>query len=418
MDTSLEQARQLDEQDDLARFRDEFVFDDSELIYMDGNSLGRLPQRTQERLAIAVHDQWGRRLIRAWNEGWFEASERLGDKIASLVGAEDGEVILADSTSVNLFKLALAGVLARPERSVIVTDALNFPSDLYILQAVAQATGRRVVMVPSHDGIRVPLEAIQQALDDQTALLALSHTAFKSAFTYDMVRVTELAHDAGALTLWDMSHSVGAVAIELAEAGADLGVGCTYKYLNGGPGAPAFMYVRRDLQPRLANPITGWFSQRDQFDMQLRYKPADGMRRFLSGTPPVLSLLGVESGVDLLIEAGMDRVRQKVVALSEFMIALWEADLEPLGFRLNSPKVADERGGHVSIGHEQALAIDLALINEMDVLPDFRHPDNIRLGLSPLYTRFADVFQAAQRLRVVVQEGRYKKYIGQRPEVI
>lgn len=417
MDISLEQARQLDEQDDLARFRDEFVFDDSDLIYMDGNSLGRLPCRTQDRLAMAVQDEWGHRLIRAWNEGWFEASERIGGKIASLVGADGGEVILADSTSVNLFKLALAGVLAKPERSAILTDDLNFPSDLYILQGVAQATGRRLVTIPSQDGIRVPPEGIRDALDERAALLALSHTAFKSAFTHDMARVTELAHDAGALVLWDMSHSVGAVAIDLGGAGADLGVGCTYKYLNGGPGSPAFMYVRSDLQAGLANPITGWFSQRAQFDMELRYQPAGGMRRFLSGTPPVLSLLAIETGVDLLIEAGMDRVREKVIALSEFMIALWEAELEPLGFRLNSPRAAAERGGHVSFGHDHALAIDLALINEMDVLPDFRQPDNIRLGLSPLYTGFVDVYQAVQRLHDVVKEGRYQKYIGQRPEV-
>lgn len=412
-------AQAMDAQDPLAAFRQEFVDDDPALIYLDGNSLGRLPRRTGALIQDTVDRQWGKRLIRGWNEGWLDLAQRIGDKIAPLIGAQPGEVVVAESTSTNLFKLAVAALKARPGRRSIVTDDLNFPSDLYIFQGIVDLLGgeHHLVVVPSPDGVHGPVDALAAAIDEDTALVSLSHTAFKSAYTYDMRAITALAHEAGALALWDLSHSAGAVPVDLYNAGADLAVGCTYKYLNGGPGAPAFLYVRRDLQDSLRNPIAGWFSQAAPFDFGLAYKPAAGLRRMLTGTPPVLSLAGIEPGVDLLLEAGMDVVRAKSVQQTEYLVALYEDQLQPLGFQLNSPRNPAWRGSHISIGHPEGWRINRALIEQMQVLPDFRAPDNIRLGITPLYTTFDDIRQAAQRLRSVVEERRYEQYPTERAAV-
>jgi kynureninase len=412
-------AQELDAADPLARFREEFVVEDPGLIYLDGNSLGRLPRRSVARVRSVVEREWGERLIRGWGDGWFTASERVGTKIARLVGAEPDEVTVADSTSVNLFKLTMAALAARPGRRRVVTDELNFPSDLYVLRGAIALAGRghELRIVRSDDGLTIPIEALAAAVDGDTALVALSHTAFKSAFVHDLSAVTALTHRAGALVLWDLSHSVGAMPLALGRAGADLAVGCTYKYLNGGPGAPAFLYVRRDLQETLRNPIWGWFGRRDQFDLALDYEPGPGLRRFLVGTPPILSLEAVEPGVDLVLEAGLEAVRAKSVAQTEYLIALWDAVLAPQGFTLNSPREAGRRGSHVSLGHPEGLRIDRALIEEMQVLPDFRYPDNIRLGVAPLYTSYADLHEAVTRLRRVVAERRYERYPTARPAV-
>jgi len=405
-------AAALDAADPLTAFRDRFVIDDPDLIYLDGNSLGRLPRATVDRLAAVVGDEWGRRLVRGWGEGWFETAALIGGKIAKLIGAAEDEVILADATSVNLFKLAMAALTARPGRRVILTDDLNFPSDLYVLQGVARLAGDgcEVRVVPSADGIHGPAEALAAASDADTALLSLSHTVFKSGCTYDMAALTAAAHRAGALTLWDLSHSAGALPVDLNGAAADLAVGCTYKYLNGGPGAPAFLYVRRDLQDTLANPISGWIGRRDPFDFALDYAPATGIRRFLTGTPPILSLLALEPGVDLLLEAGMAGLRERSIRLSTYLLELYDTCLAPLGFRLNSPRDPARRGAHVSLGHDDGLRINLALIHDMRVLPDFRRPDNIRLGIAPLYNTFIDLHTAVERLRTVVNDRLYERH--------
>ncbi len=406
------QAAALDAADPLTTFRDRFVIDDPDLIYLDGNSLGRLPRATADRLAGIISEEWGRRLVRGWGEGWFEAATRIGGKISKLIGAAGDEVILADATSVNLFKLATAALRARPGRRVILTDDLNFPSDLYILQGVARLTGdgTTVRVVPSADGIHGPAASLAAAIDADTALVTLSHTAFKSGYIYDMAALTAAAHRAGALALWDLSHSAGALPVDLNGAAADLAVGCTYKYLNGGPGAPAFLYVRRDLQAALENPISGWIGQRDPFDFALDYAPAPGIRRFLTGTPPILSLLAVEPGVDLLLEAGIGRLRERSVRLSTYLLELFDESLAPLGFRLNSPRDPARRGSHVSLGHDDGLRINLALIHDMRVLPDFRRPDNIRLGIAPLYNTFTDLHTAVERLRTVVVDRLYERH--------
>jgi kynureninase len=415
-------AEKMDEEDELAAFREEFVFSDPDLIYMDGNSLGRLPERTSERLRKVVEKEWGGDLIRGWNGGWYQAPARVGEKIAQLIGAGPGQVIVSDSTSVNLFKLTLAALAMRPERRRVVSDVLNFPSDMYITRGCLRllesiegfGSPYQLELVPSENGITVDLGAVCDAIDESTALVSLSHVVFKSGFLYDAARVTERAHQVGALVLWDLSHSAGAVPVELDRWGADLAVGCTYKYLNGGPGAPAFLYVAHDLQGEALSPIWGWFGQRAPFAFDLEYTPAEGITRFLAGSPPVLSLLAMEAGLDLQLEAGMQRIREKSIRLTSYLVYLFDEILSPLGFALGSPRDAVQRGSHISIRHPEGYRINRALIEEMKVLPDFREPDNIRLGLAPLYTSFSEVREAVERIRQVVEGGVFQNYPTER----
>jgi kynureninase len=275
----------------------------------------------------------------------------------------------------------------------------------------------RLDVAHADDAMSVPVDALARLVDERTALVTLSHTAFKSGYMYDMSAVTDLAHRAGALILWDLSHSIGAMPLSLDEGAADLAVGCTYKYVNGGPGAPAFLYVRRELQEQLVNPIWGWFGQHAQFDFALQYRSAPGIGRFLTGTPATLSLAAIEPGVELLLEAGLIRLREKSVRQTEYLIGLWEALLQPLGFALNSPRDPARRGSHVSFGHPDGLRIDRALIEEMNVLPDFRYPDNIRFGIAPIYTAFAEIHEAVTRLVRVMNERCYEKYPRERPTI-
>ena len=345
--TKLAYAKQLDAQDSLAHFRDQFAFDDSDLIYLDGNSLGRLPLKSCHLANNLVNDQWARRLIRGWNDGWIDLQTDIGAKIGQLIGARPEEVIVADSTSINLFKLALAAVQWQNGRTKIVTDDLNFPSDLYILRSVAALAPHpiEVDIVPS-DGIHGPVAGLAKAIDDETALVALSHTVFKSSFMYDLTAVTQLAQSAGALILWDLSHSAGSVPVNLEAANVPLAVGCTYKYLNGGPGSPAFLYIQQEWQNKLGNPVTGWMGHREMFDFALNYQRDPSLRHFLTGTPPILSTALIEPGVDLLLAAGMEQLRAKSIQQSEYLIALWQAWLKPFGFRLNSPVETAVRGSH------------------------------------------------------------------------
>lgn len=413
----LDEARDLDAGDPLAGFRDRFVISDPDLIYLDGNSLGRMP-----KAAIDVLDrlkvEWGDRLVRGWGEGWYDLPRRLGAKIAALIGAREGEVIVCDSTSVNLYKLAVA-VDQGPTQGRLwaLTDDTNFPSDLYVLQG---AFGRRVTGLPSGPEGYVTIESFVRAMDrlhGRGLLLALSHAAFKSGYMYPMETLTEEARKRNIVSFWDLSHSVGVFPVDLNRAGADLAVGCTYKYLNGGPGSPAFLYVRRDLQEQLGNPIRGWFGQRDPFQFSTEYHPAHGISRFLAGTPPILSMAASESGIDLVTEAGIDAIRRKSAAQTDFLIRLFDRYLEPLGFNLASPRDSAVRGSHVSITHPNALQIDQALIQEMKVIPDFRMPDNLRLGVAPLNTRFSDLHEAAMRIGQVVEQRLYERYPSKGIEV-
>lgn len=410
-------AQEMDEADGLGRFRDEFVIAEPELLYMDGNSLGRLPKRTAALMRSVVEEQWGARLIRSWGEGWFEAPQRVGDKIAKLVGAGAGQVVAADSTSANLYKLVMAALALRPERAGIVTDALNFPSDVYILQGCARTLGGRhrlKVVEGSQEEIE---ERVLGAIDEDTALVTLSLVTFKGGSLYDAERITRRAHAQGALVLWDLSHAAGVVPVHLDAWEVDFAVGCTYKYLNGGPGAPAFLYVNRALQARAVSPIWGWFGEQRPFAFDLDYQPAEGIQRFQLGTPPVLSLLAAEAGVDLLLEAGVEGLREKSVAQTSYLMALFDDRLARLGYRLATPRDAKRRGSQVTLRHAEGYRINRALIEEMGVIPDFREPDHIRLGIAPIYTRYIDIWETVQRMARVVEEERYLKYPTERAAV-
>lgn len=401
-------ARSRDADDPLHGFRSGFIFAD-DAIYLDGNSLGRLPKRTADVIRTLVDDEWGRGLVRSWGSHWIDLPRRLGDKIGQLIGARKGEVLACDSTSVNFFKLAMAALEIRPERQRVITDAANFPSDLYLLQGCARLRELEIVCVPGDDP-----EAVLTAIDPDTALVTLSHVAFKSGLRHDIAAITAAAHQAGALVLWDLSHSVGAVPMQLHNDEVDLAVGCTYKYLNGGPGAPAFLYVRDELQESLQNPIQGWFGQKRAFEFGPDYEPADGIARFMTGTPPILSMAAVEPGVDLLLKAGMDRLWAKSQAQTAFLSDMACERLVPLGFRVIEPS---SRGSHVSLSHPEAWRINQALIEEMHVIPDFRAPEVIRLGVAPIYTTYTELVEAVERIDAVVTERRYERYSKERSGV-
>ena len=411
MRTDAAYAQELDAQDPLADFKDRFVVTDPDLIYLDGNSLGRLPKATKTLMDELLND-WGDRLIRIWKEKHFNIAREVGHKLADLLGAQHDEIIVGESTSVNMFKLFVATLQLQQGRKRIVTDDLNFPSDLYVLQEINHMLGNNheLAVVPSADGMTGPVDAIKAKLDQDAALLTLTHTVFKSAYTYDIADLNAAAKEAGALAVWDLSHSAGSVPIDLNGSGADMAIGCTYKYLNSGPGSPAFLYIRRDLQEKLRNPIAGWMSQKNQFDFGLEYQPLDGIGRFLTGTPHVLSMAPIGVGADLLLEAGMDRVRQKSVAQTEYLIALCDEYLAPYGFTVKSPRDAKWRGSHVAVGHPDAWRINQSMINDMNIIPDFRAPDNIRLGVTPLYTSFADLYEAIMRVKRLMEAKLYEKY--------
>ncbi|MGF1617231.1 MAG: kynureninase [Acidimicrobiia bacterium] len=411
-----DRALELDQTDPLAGYRSRFVAADPGLIYLDGNSLGRLHLEARGTVDRVVDHQWGDRLIRSWNEGWWELQLRLGDLLAPILGAGEGEVIISDSTSVNLFKLAGAAVGAHPGRSRIITDDLNFPSDVYVLDGIARSRGMDLVVVKS-DGINGPVDAIAAESDERTALVSLSHTAYMSGYTYDLAAVNEMAHAVGAMVLWDTSHSVGSAPIDFGETGTDLAVGCTYKYLNGGPGSPAFLYVRKSLQSTLENPISAWWAHEAPFDLSLEFEPTEGIRRFHTGTMPILSLAAIEPGIQMVLDAGMEAIREKSIALTGYFIDLWESELRDLGFGLATPIDPARRGSHVSLRHPDAWPITRALINLGNVIPDFRAPDNVRFGFAPLYTSFLDVHTAVHRLKELVEGGAHKSVDAQKRTV-
>lgn len=420
MDLTRAAVEALDDVDPLAGFRSRFVGADDDgpdrLLYLDGNSLGRLPRETPAAVARVVEQQWGTGLVGSW-AGWIGEATRLGDALADgVLGAQPGEVLVADSTSVNLYKLVTAGARARPGRDVLVCTADDFPTDRYVVAGVAEARGMTVRELPADVDEGLDLETLTAALDDRVAVVVLSAVAYRSGALADMAAITRLVRDAGALVLWDVSHAVGAVPVELTAVGADLAVGCTYKYLNGGPGAPAFLYVRRDLQEQLRSPIQGWFGQRDQFEMGPVYEPAAGIERFGVGTPPVLGMAAVDVGVRLIAEAGIERLAAKGRALCELMAALGEAWLAPHGVALASPRDPARRGSHLTFAHPQAWQLTQALIDRQ-VVPDFRTPDRVRLGPAPIYTRFVDIWDAMQRFREVLDEGAQQRYPAERARV-
>ena len=390
-----EDARARDAADPLRPFRARFALPEG-VIYLDGNSLGPLPLSAVPALADCVERQWGDRLIRSWNEGWIEAPRRLGGKIARLIGAQAHEVIVADSTSANLFKALVAALNRDPARRTIVSELGNFHTDLHIAEGA-------IGCVPGASLRAVPREAVLDALGSDTAVLLLTHVHYKTAERFDLGAITQGAHDAGALVLWDFSHSAGALPIDLNSANADLAVGCGYKYLNGGPGAPAWLFVAERWHDTLGNPLSGWMGHAAPFAFEDRYRPASGMDRWLTGTPPILGLAALEAGVDLWLEASLDTAWAKSQALFDTMAAIGDS----LGLACVSPRDAGRRGSHISFRHPEAHALCQALIAR-GVIGDFRAPDILRLGLTPLYIGFEDIVRAGEILADILQSGSYR----------
>lgn len=385
----------LDRADPLRSFRQRFALP-PDVIYLDGNSLGALPAETVPRLEKVLREEWGQGLIRSWNShDWVGAPRRVGDKIASLIGARKGEVVVADSTSVNIFKLLMAALGARPGRKIILTETGNFPTDYYVAQGIAG-------LWPDVTVRALPPDQIEPALTDDVAVLLLTHVHYKTGRKYDMAGMTRRAHACGAVVIWDLCHSAGAVEVDLGGANADLAVGCGYKYLNGGPGAPAFLYVAERLQATLRSPITGWFGHAAPFDFDDGFRPAADISRFLSGTPPVLGLLALETGIDVMLEAPRDLLFQKSQALCSLFIEQIDAQCAGQGLELVTTREPSNRGSHVSLRHEQGYPIVQALIAR-GIIGDFRAPDILRFGFTPLYLRFADVWQAVDVLRDVLE---------------
>jgi kynureninase len=391
-------AAEFDAADALAHFRERFTLPEG-VIYLDGNSLGALPKATPGAMARVIEYEWGEGLIRSWNSaGWFDAAGRVGDKIAPLIGAGPGEVVACDSTSVNLFKLIAAALAMRPGRKVILSEPGNFPTDLYMIAGLeAQGLAERRL---------APREELAAALDGDVALLMLTHVHYKTGAMHDMAALTRAAHDAGALVLWDLSHSTGALPVDLNGSEVDFAVGCGYKYLCGGPGAPAFAYVAARHLPYLAQPLTGWFGHAAPFAFSDDYAPAPGIEQLLCGTSPVLGLAALEVGVELIAEIGVERLYAKSQALSEFLLACL-ADLG-VSLELVSPATSDARGSQLSFRHPNAYAICQALIAR-GVIGDFRDPDVLRLGFAPAYLRFADMAAAARHIAEVLASGEWQR---------
>jgi kynureninase len=397
-------AASLDAADPLAGFRDQFLGSDDPTViaYLDGNSLGRPLRATRDRISNFVEEVWGRRLIRAWDEGWMDDPVRVGDQIARVVlGAAPGQTVVGDSTSVMLYKWIRAALAGQPGRDEIIIDAGNFPTDRFVVEGIAAELGMRLRWLAADRSSGVTVDQVTEATGSRTALVVLSDVAYRSGYLTDVAAITAMAHDHGALVLWDLCHSAGVIPLRLDDWRVDLAVGCTYKYLNGGPGSPAFGYVRADLQNRLPQPIQGWMGAAEPFAMAEHYTPSDGIRRFLSGTPSIMAMLGMQDMLALIEQAGLGAIRAKSVALTEFAIEVSDRLLGPLGVAVGSPRDSAVRGSHITLEHPE-FGVATARLWEMGVIPDFRPPDGLRIGLSPLSTSFGEVYRGLVAVREVL----------------
>jgi kynureninase len=398
--STLAQVRSWDADDPLRSLRRRFALPPT-VIYLDGNSLGPPPREAKRRIGRVIAEEWGGGLIRSWNDaGWIGAPARVGGKIARLIGAAPGEVIVADSTSVNLFKLLTAALAERPGRRVILTATGDFPTDLYLARGVAS-------ILPKVEVRAVADDDLEASLDGDVAVLLVSHVHYKTAARRDMAALTRRAHDVGALTLWDLSHSAGAIAVDVRSSGVDLAVGCGYKFLNGGPGAPAYLFVAERLQRRLRSPLSGWMGHAAPFDFSDDYEPADGIARFQCGTPPVLGLLALEVGVDLWLDVDLSALAQKAQRQWALLAESVEERCAGHGFVLITPCEPGLRGSHIAFRHAEAFQIVQAIIAR-GVIGDFRAPDIVRLAITPLYLSYEDVWRAGRTLYEVMQSGAWR----------
>ena len=403
-DDLADRAAALDAADQLASFRSEFIGSDDPSIgaYLDGNSLGRPLLATGDRLSSFVEQIWGKRLIRAWDEGWMDEPIRIGDQIGRVaLGAVPGQTVVGDSTSVMLYKWIRAALASQPGRDEIIADIGNFPTDRFLVEGIAAELGMQVRWLKAERSGGVTADQVSEVVGSRTALLLLSDVAYRSGYLADVPAITALAHDHGALVLWDVCHSAGVIPQQLDDWRVDLAVGCTYKYLNGGPGSPAFGYVRADLHERLRQPIQGWMGSSSPFEMAEHYTPSDGIRRFLSGTPSIVGMLAIQDMLALIERAGIAAIRAKSVALTEFAIQISDRILGPLGVHIGSPRDSARRGSHITLEHPE-FRVATARLWERGVIPDFRPPDGLRIGLSPLSTSFTEVYRGLLAVREVL----------------
>ncbi len=414
-------VRKLDSEDKLANFRNLFHFSDSDVCYLDGNSLGRLPKRTIDEVNNFLTSEWGHELVDGWSH-WIDQAQSAGDLVgAAALGAGPGQVLVCDTVSVNFFQLCSAAIMARPGRKKVLIDASNFPTDRYVLAGIAQQHGLELVTL-DNDGSSGPgavaiesefelitAESLKPHLDEDVALLTLQAINYRSGCRQDLKAITDLARSFGILVVWDCSHAVGSIKLDLDANGVDLAVGCTYKYGNSGPGSPAWLFVRKELQQDLRVPIQGWFAQDKQFEMGPYFEPSDEMRRFQIASPSIIGIRGVEVAFEMIAEAGIENIEAKAAVGTELMIRLTSQWLEELGFSLATPSEAQSRGGHIILKHPDAKQIALALRKLKKVIPDYREPEAIRLAISPLPTSYEEVFEGFLRLRDLVASGDYKQ---------
>jgi len=413
-ENNLEFAKSLDEKDVIKKFRNEFYHSNDNTIYLDGNSLGKLPHRTKELLTNVIEKEWGESLIRSWNESWILRIRSVREKISKIIGAEFEEVNVCDSVSSNLFKLVYAALKLNSERKEIVTDSLNFPSDIYILESVKNILGNEheIKILQSSDNVKIATEDIINACSEKTALVVLSHVVFKSAYMYDVEEITKQLKEKGVFVIWDLSHSVGSVPIHLNKWNCDFAVGCTYKYLNGGPGSPAFLYVNKHIIKDSQNPIWGWFGANKPFNFDLSYTESKSIEKFNVGTQPIISLSALESSLQITIEAGMDNIRGKNILMTEYLIFLIKENLSEYNIEIGTPLNSEERGSHITLKHKEGYRICKAMIegDNLKIIPDFRKPDNIRLGLNSLYNSFEEIFISVKRIKEILDKKEYENF--------
>ena len=416
-----EKAKERDRKDPLANFKASFFHSKNE-IYLDGNSLGKLPLKAKENIAMLMQEQWGENLIRSWNDHWLDLPKRLAAKLARLLGVDAKEILVGESTSVNLYKIAHALIQSGHYPKQFLTDSLNFPTDNYILEGISRENAmEKPICIQYTSDLKADINLLKNQIIAQPGVICLSLVSYKSAYYYPMKVLNLHAKKHNSIIIWDLSHAVGAVAIDLKETNTLAAIGCTYKYLNGGPGSPAFIYLDNSLIPHLMSPIQGWFGHAKPFDFSQDYLPAKGIEKFDAGTPTVLSLAAMEAGIDLTLTAGIESIRIKSLALSNFFLDTFYTELTPLGYVLESPEKKDERGAHITLSHKASWRICQCLLHGKEqrpkIIPDFRPPHYIRLGMAPLYIGYEDIWHTLERLKEIALNKEFEQYSNVRPTV-
>ena len=414
-------AIEKDNNDDLKSFKSRFVNNENE-IYLDGNSLGKLPVGTENNLISAVKNEWGQNLIRSWNDNWLELSEKINFKMSKLINSDNDEVLVGESTSVNLYKILYCLLNSNQYKKNLVTDCLNFPSDNYIIEGLKDYTEKKEITILNYNNnLSCNIDLLKKSIQENPGIYCLSLVTYKSSFLYPIKELNEFAENNKSIIVWDCSHAIGVVDIDVKDSKTKAAIGCTYKFLNSGPGSPSFLYVSKDILNHLQNPIKGWFGHSKPFDFENKYKPADNINKFNAGTPSVLSLIPVNTGLDLVLEAGITNIRNKSIELGEYLIKIINIELNKFDVKITSPIESKSRGSHITIQHKEAWKICKLLIkgdkNRKRIIPDFRPKNNIRLGFSPLYVSFIDLYETVIAIKDILENKEYLKIDDSKPEV-